>query len=90
MFVLTTDLGLGDASAQSAAPPAWPPNPEPIAGSDTVVDAPVASSLEWVSAGIGAGAGNGALAIALALAGGLRRRRITRPPTTDHPLVPSL
>jgi hypothetical protein len=75
MFVLTPDLGLGDASAQSAAPPTWPPNPEPIAGSDAVA----ASSLDWGSAGIGAGAGIGAFAIALALAGGLRRRRIARP-----------
>jgi hypothetical protein len=85
MFVLTPDLGLGDASAHSAAPPTWPPNPEAIAGSDAVVNsdavvsAPAASSLDWGSAGIGAGAGVGAFAIALALAGGLRRRRIARP-----------
>lgn len=79
MFVLTSDLGLGDASAQSAAPPTWPPNPEPIAGSDAVANAPAASSLDWGSAGIGAGAGIGAFAIALALAAGLRRRRIARP-----------
>jgi hypothetical protein len=79
MFVLTPDLGLGDASAQSAAPPTWPPNPEPIAGSDAVVDTPSASSFDWGSAGIGAGAGIGAFAILLALAGRLRRRRIARP-----------
>jgi hypothetical protein len=79
MFVLTPDLGLGDAGAQSTPPPTWPPNPEPIAGPDAVVNAPAASSLHWGSAGIGAGAGIGAFAIALALAGGLRRRRITRP-----------
>jgi hypothetical protein len=79
MFVLTTDLGLGDASAQSAAPPTWPPNPEAIARSDAVANAPAAASLDWGSAGIGAGAGIGAFAIALALAGGLRRRRIARP-----------
>jgi hypothetical protein len=72
MFVLTHDLGLGDASAQSAAPPAWPPNPDPIAGSHTVVNAPAASSLDWGSAGIGAGASIAAFAIALALARGLR------------------
>jgi hypothetical protein len=57
MFVLTHDLGLGDAGAPRAAPPTWPPNPEPIAGSDAVVNAPAASSLDWGSAGIGAGAG---------------------------------
>ena len=79
MFVLTPDLGLGDASAQSAAPPTRPSHPEPIAGSDAVANASVASSLDWGSAGIGAGAGIGAFAIALALAGGLRRRR-TAPP----------
>ena len=79
MFVLTPDLGLGDASAQSAAPPTWPPNPEAIAGSDAVANAPAASSLDWASAGIGAGAAIGAFAVALALAGGLRRRRIARP-----------
>jgi hypothetical protein len=79
MFVLTPDLGLGDASAQSAAPPTSPPNLEPIVGSDAVVNAPAASSLDWGSAGIGAGAAIGAFAIALALAGGLRRRRTTRP-----------
>jgi hypothetical protein len=78
MFVLTPDLGLGDASAQSAAPPTWPPNPEPIAGSDAIANAPAAWSLDWASAGIGA-AVIGAFAIALALAGGLRRRRIARP-----------
>ena len=78
MFVLTPDLGLGDASAQSAAPPTRPPNPEPIAGSHAVVNAP-APRLDWGSAGIGAAAGIGACAIALALAGGLRRRRIARP-----------
>ena len=79
MFVLTPDLGLGDASAQSAAPPTRPSHPEPIAGSAAVTNAPAASSLDWGSAGIGAGAGIGAFAIALALAGGLRRRRIARP-----------
>jgi hypothetical protein len=79
MFVLTPDLGLGDASAQSAAPPTRPSHPEPIAGSDAVANASVASSLDWGSAGIGAGAGIGAFAIALALAGGLRRRRLARP-----------
>jgi hypothetical protein len=84
MFILTTDLGLGDATAQSAAPPTWPANPEPVAGSHAVGTAP-ASGLDWGSAGIGAAAGLGAFAIALALAGGLRRRRIARPRslTTD-------
>lgn len=81
MFVLTHDLGLGDATAQSAAPPA---NPEPITGSRAVLDAP-ASGLDWSSAGIGAGAGIGAVAIALALAGGLRRRRIARPRSLTTP-----
>jgi hypothetical protein len=84
MFVLTHDLGLGDATAQSAAPPAWPANPEPITGSRAVLDAP-ASGLDWSSAGIGAGAGIGAVAIALALAGGLRRRRIARPRSLTTP-----
>jgi hypothetical protein len=83
MFVLTHDLGLGDATAQSAAPPAWPANPEPT-GSRAVLDAP-ASGLDWSSAGIGAGAGIGAVAIALALAGGLRRRRIARPRSLTTP-----
>ena len=78
MFVLTPDLGLGDATAQSAAPPTWPANPEPIAGSHAVVNAP-APRLDWGSAGIGAAAGIGACAIALALTAGLRRRR-TAPP----------
>ena len=78
MFVLTPDLGLGDASAQSAAPRTSPPSLEPIAGSDAVVSAPAASSLDWGSAGIGAGAAIGAFSIALALARGLRRRRTTR------------
>ncbi len=73
MFVLTPDLGLGDATAQSAAPPTWPANPEPIAGSHAVVNAP-APRLDWGSAGIGAAAGIGACAIALALTAGLRRR----------------
>ena len=40
MFVLTPDLGLGDATAKSAARPTWPANPEPIAGSHPVVNAP--------------------------------------------------
>ena len=79
MFVLTPDLGLGDASAQSAAPPTWPPNAEAIARSDAIANAPAAASLDWGSAGIGAAAGIGAFAIALAFAGGLRRRRIARP-----------
>jgi hypothetical protein len=83
MFVLTTDLGLGEASAQSAAQPTRPPNPQPIVGPDAVVNTPSAASLDWGSAGIGAGAfiGAFAIALALALAGGLRRRRIARP---DH------
>jgi hypothetical protein len=81
MFVLTPDLGLGDATAQSAAPPTCPPNPVAIAGSVAGANAPAASSLDWGSAGIGAGAAIAAfaIAIALALAGGLRRRRIARP-----------
>jgi hypothetical protein len=78
MFVLTPDLGLGDATAQSAAPPTRPANPEPIDGSHAVVNAP-APRLDWGSAGIGAAAGTGACAIALALTAGLRRRR-TEPP----------
>jgi hypothetical protein len=77
MFVLTPDLGLGDATAQSAAPPTWPANPESIAGPHAVVNAP-APRLDWGSAGIGAAAGIGACAIALALTAGLRRR--TAPP----------
>lgn len=80
MFVLTSDLGLGDATAQSAPPPTSPANPEPVTGSHAVLSAP-AARLDWGSAGIGAAAGIGACAItiALALTAGLRRRRTAAP-----------
>ena len=64
MFVLTTDLGLREATARSAAPPA-------------VLDAPAASRREWASAGLAAG--TGLAAFALALAGRRRRRRFAAP-----------
>jgi hypothetical protein len=84
MFVLTPDLGLGDATAQSAAVPTWRANPEPITGPDAVINPP-ASGLDWGSAGIGAAAGIGAFAIALALTAGLRRRRTAQPRSLTTP-----
>jgi hypothetical protein len=78
VYVPPAELSGGDATAQSAAPRAWPANPEPITGPDAVVNPP-ASGLDWGSAGIGAAAGIGAFAIALALTTGLRRRRTVRP-----------
>jgi hypothetical protein len=77
MFVLTPDLGLGDATAQSPAPPTRPANPEPITRSEAVVNAP-ASGPDWGSAGIGAAAVIGAVAIVLAGAIGVHRRRAAR------------
>jgi hypothetical protein len=84
MFVLTPDLGLGNATAQSALPLTWPAEPEPVADSHPIVNAQ-ASGLDWGSAGIGAAAGIGAFASALALTAGLRRRRIARPRSLTTP-----